>query len=177
MLRRGTDDLWYVDEAKSWTYFHRFEDNVNFFVKYADNPFLGALRALKVPNMDYAIYGACRYACIARVSLFTRGGHPERWRTKFVRPRAMRQIMPRSETFICSSRTGCRKAIASYEKASALAPEDLTYRWRLMDLYLNASQVDKMLAELKYLSEHLPADRRTQEWYRYYEREYDFDRD
>src|SRR6266404_5303406 len=23
-LRRGTDNLWYVDEAKAWTYFHRF---------------------------------------------------------------------------------------------------------------------------------------------------------
>lgn len=56
------------------------------------------------------------------------------------------------------------KAISSYEKSSALAPEDVTYRWRLMDLYLNASQVDKMLAELKYLSEHSPTDRQTQAW-------------
>jgi hypothetical protein len=43
-----------------------------------------------------------------------------------------------------------------------------------MDLYLNASLVDKMLAELKYLAEHLPADRQTQAWYRYYEKEYEF---
>src|SRR5271155_2422028 len=57
VLRRGTDDLWYVDEPKSWTYFHRFEDSVNFFVKYSDNPFLGALRALHVPNAQNAIYG------------------------------------------------------------------------------------------------------------------------
>jgi hypothetical protein len=52
----------------------------------------------------------------------------------------------------------------------------LAYRWRLMDLYLNASQVDKMLAELKYLSEQLPTDQQTQEWYRYYKKEYDFAR-
>jgi hypothetical protein len=43
-----------------------------------------------------------------------------------------------------------------------------------MDLYLNASQVEKMLAELKYLAEHLPADRQTQEWYRNYAKQYDF---
>jgi len=30
VFRRGTDGLWYVDEAKTWTYFHRFEDNTNF---------------------------------------------------------------------------------------------------------------------------------------------------
>ncbi len=57
VLRRGSDGFWYVDEAKAWTYFHRFEDNVNFFVKYADNPFLAALRAQQVPNMESTIYG------------------------------------------------------------------------------------------------------------------------
>ncbi len=57
VLRRGTDDLWYVDEPKAWTYFHRFEDDVNFYVKYADNPFLPELRALRIPNMERAIYG------------------------------------------------------------------------------------------------------------------------
>jgi len=56
VLRRGTDGLWYIDEAKSWTYFHRFEDDVNFFVKYSDNPFLRGLRTLKLPHMERAIY-------------------------------------------------------------------------------------------------------------------------
>jgi len=42
------------------------------------------------------------------------------------------------------------RAIASYE-----------YRWRLMDLYLNASRAEEMPAELKFLSEHLPRDRQT----------------
>ena len=43
-----------------------------------------------------------------------------------------------------------------------------------MDLYLNASRVEKMLAQLKYLSEHAPADSQTRQWYRYYKSEYDF---
>src|SRR5215472_1148868 len=57
VLRRGTDALWYVDEAKAWAYFHRFEDDVNFFVKYSDNRFLAGLRDLKLPHMEQAIYG------------------------------------------------------------------------------------------------------------------------
>jgi hypothetical protein len=57
VLRRGTDRLWYVDEAKSWTYFHRYEDSIDFFVKYGDNPFLPQLRSLGIPNMDRTIYG------------------------------------------------------------------------------------------------------------------------
>jgi cytochrome c-type biogenesis protein CcmH/NrfG len=67
------------------------------------------------------------------------------------------------------------KAIAAYEKASALAPGEAAYHWRLMDLYMNASRADKMLAQLQYLSEHLPADSQTKEWYRYYKKEYDFE--
>ena len=66
------------------------------------------------------------------------------------------------------------KAIASYQKASALAPGNAAYHWRLMDLYMNASRADKMLEELRYLATQLPADAQTQEWYRYYKKEYDF---
>ena len=57
VLRRGADRLWYVDEAKAWTYFHRFEDDTDFFVKYADNPFFASLRPLDLPHMAAAIYG------------------------------------------------------------------------------------------------------------------------
>jgi hypothetical protein len=177
VLRRGTDDLWYVDEAKSWTYFHRFEDNVNFFVKYSDNPFYGALRALHVPNAQYAIYGthagtppmpAYPYSLAAAIEA----------QEKKIReiPRDAANHAALGDLYLFES-NWLSKAIESYEQASALAPDELEYRWRLMDLYLNASQVDKMLAELKYLAEHLPADRQTQQWYRDYTKQYDFTRD
>jgi len=174
VLRHGTDGLWYVDEAKAWTYFHRFEDNVNFFVKYSDNPFLDQLRALKMPNMDRAIYtehagtpalAAYPYSLAAAIQ------------TQEVKiqgaPRDAANHAALGDLYLFES-NWLSKAIGSYQTASALAPDDLAYRWRLMDLYLNASQIDKMLAELKYLSEHLPADQQTQDWYRYYKKEYDF---
>ena len=174
VLRRGTDNLWYVDEAKAWTYFHRFEDNVNFFAKYADNPFLGALRAVNVPNMDYSIYG-------------DHVGTPALTPYPFSLADAVRTLQERIQSapqdaanhaalgdLYLFETNWLSKAIASYETAAALAPGDLKYRWRLMDLYLNASQIDKMLAELKYLSERLPRDQQTQQWYRDYIRQYDF---
>jgi hypothetical protein len=177
VLRRGTDDLWYVDEPKSWTYFHRFEDSVNFFVKYSDNPFLGALRALHVPNVQYAIYGthagtppvpAYPYSLAAAIE-----AQEQRIR---VAPRDAANHAALGDLYLFES-NWLSKAIESYEQASALAPDELEYRWRLMDLYLNASQVDKMLAELKYLAERLPADQQTQQWYRDYTKEYDFTRE
>jgi hypothetical protein len=177
VLRRGTDNLWYVDEAKAWTYFHRFEDNVNFFVKYSDNPFLTALRELKAPNMDHAIYGeyvgtpalhAYPYSLSTAIKI-----QEDKIREA---PKEAANHAALGDLYLFEA-NWLSRAIGSYETASALNPAELSYRWRLMDLYLNASRVDKMLAELKFLSEHLPGDRQAQEWYRYYKKEYDFGRD
>jgi len=177
ILRRGADGLWHVDEAKSWTYFHRFEDNRNFFVKFSDNPFLAPLRALRLPNMEYAIYGA-------HVDTPPRPAYP------FSLPSAIRTLEDRiredpqraanyaalGDLYLFEA-NWLSKAIASYETASSLAPAEPAYRWRLVDLYLNASRIDQMLAQLKYLSEQASADSHTRDWYRYYKKEYDFSRD
>lgn len=174
VLRRGTDRLWYVDEAKAWTYFHRFEDSVNFFVKYADNPFLGGLRDLKMPNMQYAVYAD-------HVETPAPPPYPysleQAVRTQEAKirgaPKNAANYAALGDIYLFEA-NWISKAIAAYEQASALDPDELKYRWRLMDLYLNASQVEKMLAELQYLAGHLPADRQTQEWYRNYKQQYDF---
>jgi hypothetical protein len=177
VLRRGADNLWYVDEAKSWTYFHRFENSVNFFVKFTDNPFLGKLRALKLPNMDRAIYGDHAGTPALPAYPFSLAAAIQTQEDKIREaPSDAANHAALGDLYLFEA-NWLSKAIAAYEQASALAPHDLAYRWRLMDLYLNASLVDKMLAELKYLAEHLPADQQTQEWYRYYKQEYDFSRD
>jgi hypothetical protein len=174
VLRRGTDNLWYVDEAKAWTYFHRFEDNVNFFVKYSDNPFLGALHALNASNMDRAIYDGHVGTPAVPSYPYSLAAAVQAQESKIrAAPRDAANQAELGDLYLFES-NWLTKAIEAYEKASALAPEDLRYRWRLMDLYLNDSQADKMLAELKYLAEHLPADRQTQDWYRFYKKEYDF---
>jgi predicted Zn-dependent protease len=143
-------------------------------VKYSDNPFLGALRAMHAPNMGYAIYGghvgtpplpAYPYSLGAAIQ-----AREDRIRNA---PGDAANHAALGDLYLFES-NWLSKAIASYERASALAPDTLAYRWRLMDLYLNASQVDKMLAELKYLAERLPGDQQTQEWYSYYRKEYDF---
>ena len=174
VLRRGSDGFWYVDEPKSWTYFHRFEDNVNFYVKYADNPFLGQLRKLRVPNVEQAIYAdhvptpvrpaypfaLARYLGILEEHIRAAPGEAANYAAL--------------GDFYLFEMNWLTRAIASYEKAQALAPGELVYRWRLMDLYLNASRAEEMLGELKFLSEHLPGDRQTRGWYEFYRKEYAF---
>jgi tetratricopeptide (TPR) repeat protein len=173
VLRRGTDSLWYVDEPKAWTYFHRFEDDLNFLVKYADNPFLPGLQALRMPHMEGAIYD--------HVGTAAPPAYP------FALAQAVKALEDRIRAAPNDAANDAKlgdlylfemnwitKATAWYEKAEALAPYELKYRWRLMDLYLNDSRADKMLAELKFLSEHLPNDKQTRAWYEQYKSEYDF---
>jgi predicted Zn-dependent protease len=146
-------------------------------VKYHDNPFLAALRELKAPNMDRAIYGehvgtpalhAYPYSLSAAIKI-----QEDKIREA---PKEAANHAALGDLYLFEA-NWLSRAIGSYETASALNPAELSYRWRLMDLYLNASRVDKMLAELKFLSEHLPGDPQAQEWYRYYKMEYDFGRE
>jgi len=174
VLRRGSDGLWYVDEPKAWTYFHRFEDDVNFHVKYADNAFLPALRALGLPNTDRAIYGKhVRTPALLSYpfGLAQRVTELEKRASESPRDPASRAALGDLYLFEMNWIT---KAIEWYEKAEALAPNEHEYHWRLMDLYLNASRADQSLAELKFLSDHSPEDRQTRDWYEYYRKEYDF---
>jgi tetratricopeptide (TPR) repeat protein len=177
VLRRGSDGLWYVDEAKSWTWFHRYEDNVNFFVKYADNPFLGQLRALRLPNMERTIYGTHVGTPTVPPSPSSLGAAIESLEAQIrAAPREAARYAALGDLYLFEA-DWLSKAIAAYERASALAPGEPAYHWRLMDLYLNASRADKMLTQLEYLATHLPDDAQTQAWYRYYRREYAFNED
>jgi TPM domain len=174
VLRRGSDNLWYVDEAKAWTYFHRFEDNVNFLVKYADNPFLASLRSEHVPNMEYAIYGTHVRTPALPAYPFALNDAVQSGEAKILAAPGVAAGYAELADLYLFEMNWLTRAVELYEKASALAPQDLAYRWRLVDLYLNTSRAEKMLAEFRFLADHLPADRQTQDWYRAYQKAYDF---
>ncbi len=174
VLRRGSDQLWYVDEAKAWTYFHRFEDNLNFFVKYADNPFLALLRSEHVPNMQSAIYGAHVHTPSLPAYPFALSDAVQSGAAKILAAPTIAANYAELADLYLFEVNWLTRAVELYEKASALAPEDLAYRWRLVDLYLNTSRAEKMLAEFKFLAERLASDKQTQDWYRTYQKAYDF---
>ncbi len=174
VLRRGSDDLWYIDEAKAWMYFHRFEDDVNFRVKYADNPFLAELRARRVPNTERSIYGNHAHTPSRPAYPFSLSDAVRNGEEKIRAAPAIAKHYAELGDLYFAEMNWITPAIELYEKAAALAPTELAYRWRLVDLYLNASRADRMLAELKYLAEHSPGDRTTQDWYSAYKKAYDF---
>src|SRR5258708_22165395 len=177
LLRRGSDNLWYVDEAKAWTYFHRFEDNVNFFVKYADNPFLDSLRSEHVPNMQSAIYGTHVRTPSLPAYPFALSDAVQSGEQKIQAAPAVAANYAELADLYLFEMNWQTRALEFYVKASSLAPAELTYRSRLVDLYLNTSRAEKMLAEFKFLADRLPAGKQTQDWYRAYAKTYDFGTD
>lgn len=174
VLRLGTDGLWYVDEPRIWTYFHRFEDDVNFLVKYDDNPFFPQLKAMHLPHTDYAIYG--HHVPTPRRRKYPFGLAQELKTVEdriHAAPDDPENYAALGDLYLFEM-NWITKAISAYETAERLAPNELKYRWRLMDLYLNDSRADKMLAQLKFISEQSPNDDQTRLWYQDWLKQYDF---
>jgi hypothetical protein len=173
VLRRGTDRRWYVDEPKSWTYFHRFEDSVDFRVKFGDNPFLGRLRELGPPGVEQAIYGRHVATPVAPAYPFDLGGRVEQLQADAAARPLDASVHAALGDLYFFEMNWVTMATEWYEKARALAPDELGYRWRLVDLYLNASRAEKCLAELKFLTDRIPRDTSVRDWYAAYKKAYE----
>jgi tetratricopeptide (TPR) repeat protein len=176
VLRRGSSGVWFVDEPKAWTYFHRYEDGIDFLPKYDDLPFRAGLRQLGQPNAQNPIYRGRVRTPPARVYPFSLGrAVAELEKAIRERPDDDRRYVALGELYLFEV-NWISRSLEMFERAATLAPDRLDYQWRLYDLYLNNSQADKALATLKHLAERLPRDHQVQDWYRFYRDQYDFKR-
>ena len=174
VLRRADSGRWFVDEPKSWTYFHRYEDGIDFLPKYDDLLFLPALRQMGQPNARNPIYRGRVRTPPARAYPFSLADAvAAQERAIRERPTDDRLYASLGELYLFEV-NWISRSLEMFERAAALAPDRLDYQWRLYDLYLNNSQADQALATLKRLADRLPKDRQVQDWYRFYKDEYDF---
>lgn len=174
VLRRGRDALWYVDEPKSWTFFHRFEDGTDFYPKFDDLPLLGALQRLHLPHALEPIY---RQRVVTPPVLpypVDLNGIVADIQAQIAKNPGDARLHAALADVYFFEMNWLARALASYESAARLAPDRLEYRWRLVDLYLNSSQIEPFLAELGALARQLPRDATAQQWYRYYRDAYTF---
>jgi hypothetical protein len=174
VLRRAADGRWFVDEPKAWTYFHRYEDGVDFFPKYGDLLFLPLLRRIGQPNAQNPIYQNRVRTPVPHPYPFSLAGAvAEQERAIRERSGDDRSYAVAGELYLFEV-NWISRSLELFERAAAIAPDRLDYQWRLYDLYLNNSQADRALATLKGLAERLPNDRQVQDWYRFYRDSYDF---
>ena len=174
VLRRSRDGLWYVDEPKSWTWFHRWEDQNDFFPKYDDLPLGSALRQTGHPNADRPIYRGrvptprprpypfSLIQAVAELEAKARADdrNPE-W------PARLGEVYLFEMNWIS-------RAIESFDQAARLDATRLEYHWRLYDLYINHSEVEKALSELRLLVERSPEDAEAKQWLEWYTAAYTF---
>jgi len=174
VLRRGSNGLWFVDEPKAWTYFHRYEDGIDFLPKYDDLPFLAGLQQLGQPNATNPIYRRRVRTPSPRPYPFSLGGAVVALeRAIQERPGDDRPYAALGELYLFEV-NWISRSLEMFERAARLAPGRLDYQWRLYDLYLNDSQANKALATLERLARRLPRDQQVQDWYRFYRDAYTF---
>ncbi|TLY41499.1 MAG: hypothetical protein E6K59_09440 [Nitrospirae bacterium] len=174
VLRRSSDGLWYIDEPKSWTYFHRFEDGIDFYPNYDDMPLRWALDQAVHPNRNFPIYQ--RRASTPEVIPypFSLSDTIHQLEVKIQKDPDNDQLQAQLGEVYLFEINWISRSIEMFEKAAQLAPQNLSYRWRLFDLYINNSEVEKALGELKFISEKLPNDAHVQEWFKLLNSYYDF---
>ena len=144
VLRRDEKGLWLVDEVKSWSYFHRFEDSREFFLLTDDNPFREALLERRFPTADCTIY-----------------------KKRFALPRTSfdeePSAGPRLGDWYLFELGWLAKAAEAYG-----TPSDTATRWKRFHVLLNLSRAEEAMEQLKTLYEDsLPqgSDRELHEWY------------
>jgi tetratricopeptide (TPR) repeat protein len=170
VVRRSQDGLWHIDEPKAWTYFHRFEDSPDCFQKYVDLPMAPSLSRAnlrivyrgRAPTPHPPSYPFSLVDLVRRLEEATR-----------LRPNDPAPHAELAETYLFEI-NWISRAIEEFGKAAALAPKRLDYRWRLYDLYLNNSEVEKALEQLQFIADSSPRDVEAREWLRYYTEAYQF---
>ena len=175
VLRRSRNALWYVDEPKSWTYFHRWEDGTDFFPKYDDLPLLGALREAKHPHAERPIYRGRVVTPPPLPYPFSLAKTVTELGDRIRRDEDKPEWHARLGEVYLFEINWIPRAIECFETAARLAPDRTDYRWRLYDLYINHSEVEKALAQLRFLSERLPGDAELQDWLKFYTAVYRFE--
>lgn len=171
VARLSSDGLWYVDEPKSWTYFHRFEDGVDFIPKFADLPFIEGLG--RIGYSQKSIYKNWMKTPLPMDLPYSVVERENQLRLKAEKSQDQFQANIDLGDFYLFELNSQNQALRAFEKALSLKPESLYVRWRLYDLYMQLSLPEKMIQQLGYLSEHQSGDSEAKDWYKFYKEQYD----
>lgn len=152
VLRRMPDGLWYVDEPKAWSWFDRYEDGDDFFVKSYSTPFYPELLAVHHPGAL-----GCKYGDRLTTPPLPPEGVglddyiEERERGVYRDPLNAKAYAELGDAYF--HETGSvLKALRAYKEASRLDPTNRSYRWQLVDLTLYAREYERQLHELWMLA-------------------------
>jgi hypothetical protein len=187
LLRKMADGLWYIDEVHAWAYFHLAEDGSS-VPKYADAPYAFAWaarpgqaarqavyfdRAATPPLLDAlnatAATAAAADASAAANPLLVRVAQAEQvLREHPERADAWRHLAE----LLHFEMYWLEAAAPLYEQALKLAPGRIELHWRLIDVYLNTSDIDALERQYHALLHVTPDDALLQHYYAWFQKNY-----
>jgi len=155
---------WYVDEAGSWAYFHLFEDAISPVPKYDQFPYRFTWEQSAFRD--------------ARKSIFLDRSAPPPLRAL---PFDLRAAIAQAEADIARTPASAdavlhlaellhfemywlEAAAPLYEKVLSLDPDRVAIRWRLMDVYINTTDIDGLERQYVAILKRLPEDALAR-WY------------
>ena len=164
ILRRQPNGTWLVDEAKSQTYFYRFENSVDDLPKYDDLPVRNALIRARHPNAMKALYkNRVRTPPASDADLLAEEARLVEVVTQSPASALAHARLAEFYLFEINWLTNAKKY---FDQAAILDPQNLEYHWRLYDLALHLQMIEEALYHLDILARLLPRDAEVQDWKR-----------
>ena len=169
LLRKDDKGLWLVDEARAWAYIHIAESGFDPIQKSLKFPYAFAWKQRANPKEPAPIYPD------GRVFTPALPDYPDDLTGRIHAAEKKIENEPNNAKhyfdlanilyFDCYWLTA---AIPLFEKGLALEPDRMEYHWRLIDLYINDTHIDKMLKELADIAKRDPGDRLAADWLDYF---------
>jgi hypothetical protein len=156
LMRQQTDGKWLVDEASAWAHFHLFESATEPVPKYDDHEFWFAWEQDQRWVKSQALYPLR----VKTSNSYTADLHQEiRNLENFILKNPEDSLgYLRLADLIYFNSYWIAAAVPLYEKALHLNPKNSEIRWRLIDLYLNDTNIEGLLREARALVKQSPED-------------------
>ena len=173
LLRTGPDGKWYVDEARMWAEQHLFETGVDPVQKYADSALRFAWVESNHPDRDWILYnGRAKSRPLQSYAADFLRQVAELEKQIEKNPAVAENYFLLGDLIYFES-YWLSAAIPLYEAGLKLKPDRADYRWRLIDVYANNSDIEQMLVQYKALSRMFPGDGKLVSAYNFYLKSYE----
>jgi hypothetical protein len=172
-LRKSKEGLWYVDESRMWAENHLYEDANDPVQKYENSPMRFAWLSVSHPQLNNIIYKNHAHS-ITEIS------YSGDFQKRVLELEDLVKKQPTAENyfrfgdFLYFNTYWLAAAISLIEKGLALDPSHDEYRWRLIDLYMNNSDIEPMLSQYQILSKKNPEDTTLKESYDFYRKAFEY---
>jgi len=158
LLQKNPDGLWLVDEAAAWSYFHLFESGDNPVPKYQMSPFSFAWQESAYRDVVTPLFANRSTPPALLPFPFDLRRELQRAEEDIARRPKHADAYRKMAELLHFKMYWLEASAPLYEKVLELEPEHDDIRWRLIDIYLNITDVDGQERQYLALLKRNPRD-------------------